>query len=187
MRKAFKNITNSIIGISILALVIGIIFILFPTVSLKTLGIVSAVFLIIHGIVLLSLEMRLTKIFVPFESMLSGVLSIILGIVLFAKPESASILVTIAIGTWIIVSSVNNIKVACFFRKIILGILDIILGLLVILNPFEASITLTLYLGAMIIVHSVYNIINMVLLKKNVKDKENYIKEKFSLLFPKKD
>ena len=196
MRKAFKNITNSIIGISILALVIGIIFILFPTVSLKTLGIVSAVFLIIHGIVLLSLEMRLTKIFVPFESMLSGVLSIILGIVLFAKPESASILVTIAIGTWIIVSSVNNIKVACFFRKIksfpstemiILGILDIILGLLVILNPFEASITLTLYLGAMIIVHSVYNIINMVLLKKNVKDKENYIKEKFSLLFQKKD
>ena len=97
---------------------------------------------------------------------------------------------------WIIVSSVNNIKVAYFFRNvkafpstlmIILGILDIILGWLVILNPFEASITLTLYLGIMLIVHSIFNIVDMIILKKNVKDKENYFKEKISKLIPKND
>ena len=140
--------------------------------------------------------MRFIKIYVPFESMLTGVLSIILGIVLFINPEIASILITIAIGMWIIVSSVNNIKVAYFFRNvkafpstlmIILGILDIILGCLVIFNPFEASITLTLYLGIMLIVHSIFNIVDMIILKKNVKDKENYFKEKISKLIPKND
>ena len=70
---------------------------------------------------------------------------------------------------------------------IILGILDIILGCLVILNPFEASIILTLYLGIMLIVHSIFNIVDMIILKKNVKDKENYFKEKISKLIPKND
>ena len=196
MKRAFQNITNSIIGVSVLSLIIGFILILYPSMSLKTLGIVSSIFLIVHGIILLSLEMRFIKIYVPFESMVTGVLSIILGIVLFINPEIASILITIAIGMWIIVSSVNNIKVAYFFRNvkafpstlmIILGILDIILGCLVILNPFEASITLTLYLGIMLIVHSIFNIVDMIILKKNVKDKENYFKEKISKLIPKND
>lgn len=97
---------------------------------------------------------------------------------------------------WIIVSSANNIKVAYFFRNVkafpstlmtILGILDIILGCLVILNPFEASIALTLYLGIILIVHSIFNIVDMIILKKNVKDKENYFKEKISKLIPKND
>ena len=55
------------------------------------------------------------------------------------------------------------------------------------LNPFEASITLTLYLGIMLIVHSIFNIVDMIILKKNVKDKENYFKEKISKLIPKND
>ena len=193
MRKAFQNITNSVICISILSIIIGIILILYPAMSLKTLGIVSSLFLIVHGIILLSLQMKLTKIYVPFESMLTAVVSIILGLVLLIHPESASILITIAIGMWMIISSINNIKVAYFFRNIktfpstlmiALGILDIVLGILVILNPFEASITLTLYLGTILIIYSIFNIIDMLVLKKNIKDKENYFKEKISKLIP---
>ncbi|MBQ8891637.1 MAG: DUF308 domain-containing protein [Bacilli bacterium] len=194
MKKTFQNITNSIICVSALALIIGLIIIFYPSISLKTFGIIGAIYLIIHGLILISLEMRITKIFVPFESMLTGVLSIVLGIVLLSKPDSASILIAVSLGMWIIVSSINSIKVACFFRKIkdfpstliiILSILDIVMGYLAILNPFEASITLALYLGVMLVVHSIFNIVDMIILKKNLKDKEKFIKEKISKLIPK--
>ena len=128
--------------------------------------------------------------------MLMGVLSIALGLVIISKPESAITLVAISFGVWIIVSSINNIKCAMFFRKIkdfpfveliVINILDIVLGLLVIFNPLEASVTLTLYLGFILFIHGGIMLIDMILLKKNVHDKEKSIKEKFEKLLPKFD
>lgn len=191
MQKALKRITNYGIVISILALIIGLVFIIFPNISIKTIGIISGIYLLTHGIVSIIIELKLPKIFIPYESMITGVLSVILGIVILSKPESAILLLTVAFGVWIIVSSINNIKTALFFSKIkefpstlmiILGIIDIILGILVVLNPFEASITITLYLGIMLITHAIFNIIEMIILKKNIHDKENLIKEKLSKL-----
>ena len=191
MQKALRRITNYGIVISILALIIGLVFIIFPNISIKTLGIISGIYLLTHGIVAIIIELKLPKIFIPYESMITGVLSVILGIVILSKPESAILLLTVAFGVWIIVSSINNIKTALFFSKIkefpstlmiILGIIDIILGILVVLNPFEASITITLYLGIMLITHAIFNIIDMIILKKNIHDKENLIKEKLSKL-----
>ena len=186
MKKIFNRITNTALLTSILAIIIGLVFIVYPDMTLETLGIVGAIYLIVNGIAMIVLELKLSKVYVPFESMINGVLSIILGIVLFAYPNSASILLTIAFGIWIIVSSINNIKIALFLRKIesfptalmiLFSILEIILGVLVIVNPFEASITLTLYLGIVLIVNSVFNIVDVLILKKNIKGKEKAIKE----------
>ena len=186
MKKAFNRITNITIAMSILAIIIGLVLIFYPAMSLRTLGIVGAVYLVLNGIMMIILEARLSKIYVPFESMMTSILSIVLGIVLFVYPGSASILLTIAFGVWMIVSSINSIKLALFLKRIkdfpsilmiILSVLEIILGILVIANPFEASITLTLYLGIMLIIHSIFNIIDVIVLKKNVKGKEKIIKE----------
>ena len=193
MKKAFQKITNSIIGISILLIIIALLLIIYPTISLQTLGIISAIYMIIHGILLISLEFSLGKIFIPFENMLMGVLSIVLGLAIISKPDSAIMLVTISFGVWIVISSINNIKCILFFRKIkkfpfiellIINILDIILGLLVIFNPFKASITLTYYLGIILLIHSIIMLIDMLPLKKNIRDKEKFIKEKFEKLLP---
>ncbi len=194
MKKAFDRITNSIIGLSILTLIIGFILIIFPTVTLETLGIVSGIYLIAHGIVLLMLEMKLIKIFVPFENVIIGFFSILLGFILLSKPESISFLLATILGIWMIVTSINSIKVALFFKNVkafpwlyvlIIGILDIMLGFLVIFNPFEAVTTLTVYLGIILIIHSILNILDMIILKKNVKEKEQHIKEMFQKFIPK--
>ena len=196
MKKAFGKITNSIMGVSILLIIIALLLIIYPGLSLKTLGLISAIYMIIHGILLISLEFGLIRIFVPFENMLMGVLSIVLGLVIIMRPESASILIAISFGVWIIVSSINNIKCALFFRKIdnfpyiellVINILDIILGLLVIFNPITASVTLTLYLGIILLIHSFIVLADMIILKKNVQDKEKSIKEKFEKILPKFD
>lgn len=46
-----------------------------------------------------------------------SILSIILGIFLLSKHDNAVVLLTIAFGLWMMVYSINNIKIALFFRK----------------------------------------------------------------------
>ena len=194
MKKAFDKITNGMIGASALAIIIGLVLIIYTDISLQTIGIMSSIYLIIHGIFLIVLDISLGKILLPFENMITGVLSLILGIILFTHPENAIILLTASFGIWIIVTSINHIKTALFFRyingfpymtMIILNILKIILGFIVMLNPIEASATIAMYLGIILIAYGILNITDMIILKKNVKDKENKIKEIFHKFFPK--
>lgn len=196
MKKAFQKITNSIIGVSLLLMMVAVFLIIYPDISLKTLGFICAIYMIVHGTLLIVLDLSISKIFIPFENMFHGVLSIVLGFVLLCRPENMAILLAISFGVWIIVSSINNIRCAMFFRKIksfpyiellVINILDIILGIVVIINPVSSSIALTLYLGIILFIHSLFMLLNMILLKKNVKDKENAIKEKIEKLIPKFD
>lgn len=185
MKAAFQKITGAVIGISVCAIILGLILIFYPSMSLKTLGVIGGIYLLAHGTVLLYLSFKLSKVFVPYETMFNGAFSILLGIVLLCKPDSVSVLIAIAFGMWIISSSVNNIKVAYFFREIeqfpsvlmiLIGVLDIILGCLVIINPFETSISLTVFIGIILCIHSIFNIINMIILRKNVTEKEKLLK-----------
>ena len=194
MKKAFDKITNGIIGVSIFAIVIGLVLVIYPGISLKTVGIMCSIYLIVHGVILILLDISLGKILIPFENMIIGVLSFILGIVLFTHPENAVILLTISFGVWIIVTSINYIKTALFFRyingfpymtMIILNVIEIVLGFIVMLNPIDASMTLAMYLGVILIAYAILNIIDMVIIKKNIKDKENKFKEVLHKFFPK--
>ena len=194
MKKAFDKITNGIIGVSIFAIVIGLVLVIYPGISLKTVGIMCSIYLIVHGVILILLDISLGKILIPFENMIIGVLSFILGIVLFTHPENAVILLTISFGVWIIVTSINYIKTALFFRyingfpymtMIILNVIEIVLGFIVMLNPIDASMTLAMYLGVILIAYAILNIIDMVIIKKNIRDKENKFKEILHKFFPK--
>ena len=178
MKEAFNNATNSIIISSILALIVGIIMIAFPDMSIKTIGIIAAIYVIIHGIALIVLDIKASQYYLPFDGLFSGIVSILVGILLLCRPAIVPVIFTIAIGVWMIISSVNYIKIALKLTKtdlpwlfiLILGILDLIAGIVMIFNPFEATISLALFAGIMIVIHSVINIVDMIIIKKDVKD-----------------
>ena len=56
MKKAFDKITNGIIGVSIFAIVIGLVLVIYPGISLKTVGIMCSIYLIVHGVILILLD-----------------------------------------------------------------------------------------------------------------------------------
>ena len=64
---------------------------------------------------------------------------------------------------------------------LLLGIIDIIAGMVVIFNPFEASISITVFAGIMIMVHSIITIIDMLVVKKDIKHFEKAIAEKLKI------
>ena len=193
MKKYFNKITNGVIGISILTLLFGLILIIFPETSIKTLGLISSIFLMIYGIFLIVLDVKFERLLAPFDCVLNGLLSILLGIFLLLRPDDVSVIITAILGIWIISSSINNIKTALFFRKIkdfptipliLLNILDIALGILVVLHPFDFVIIITGYIGIILCVHACFNIFDMIILKKSIRDKEKNIKDKINKILP---
>lgn len=193
MKKYFNKITNGVIGISLLTILLGLLLIIFPETSIKTLGLISSIFLIIYGIFLIMLDIKFERLLAPFDCLLNGLLSIILGIFLLLRPDDISVVITTVLGIWIISSSINNIKTALFFRKIkdfptipliFLNILDIALGILIALHPFDFIILITGYIGIILCVHACFNILDMIILKKSIRDKEKSIKDKINKILP---
>lgn len=178
MKELFKRTATSIILSSIAAFIIGLIMVVAPGISLQTIGVVAGIYIIIHGIVLIALALAANMAYVPFYGVMSGLLSIILGIILLAMPSILSTVFAIALGIWIILSSINIISIAITTRKeysnwgllLLLGIIDLICGVIILFNPFASSISIVVLGGIVIMVHSIINIVDMIVIKKNVKD-----------------
>lgn len=186
MKEKFNETTNYVIVLSILTFVVGLIMMFFPVESLATIGIIASIYFIAHGCVLIYLDFKADKYHIPVDGMFSGIISILMGFILLIYPIETQGLFTMVIGIWIILSSINLIKTASklsktklpWGRMLVLGILDLIIGIMVVFNPFASMISLTLFAGIMIMVHSIINIVDMIIIKKDVKTFSEEFKKK---------
>lgn len=177
MKELIKRTTFSMICSSIIAFILGLIMVIYPGISLKTIGIIVGIYMIIHGIVLVALDFNGKMYYMPFDGIISGILFILLGIVLIIMPGILTFALTLALGVWIIITSVSAIRMSIVVRKedpnwiliLLIGILDLIVGILILFNPFASAISLAMFVGITLMVHSVINIIDMIIIKKNVK------------------
>ena len=178
MKDLFKRITTSILITSIIAFIIGLVMAIVPNISLQVISIVIGVFVIAYGIVLIILNFTMHNIYIPFYGIMSGVLSIIIGIILLAMPHLLSTIFAIALGIWIILSSVNTISLAIAAKQeasnwylwLILGIIDLICGIIILFNPFASSISIVVLGGIIIMIHSIITIVDTIMIKKDIKD-----------------
>ena len=183
MKAIVKSITNSVIVLSILAVLLGIVLVAYPGISLVVLGIIVASYLIVLGVVLVIVDIKAWRYFIPFNGLLPGILSVILGVLLAKDPGSIAAYIGIVMGLWIIISSFGGIRFAAALRgtgapwvfMIIMNILDILIGGCILYSPVLSSVSLTMGIGIVLIVHSVINIINMIIVKKDVKDLEQIV------------
>ena len=156
--------TASNIIIGILAIIFGLLFTFNIDAVSFLLGFqfyIIGIIMILAGIIGLVSDTQISKI--------ASVLIIIMGIISFA--------LTLALGVWIILTSVSAIRMSILVRKedpnwiliLLLGIIDLIVGILILFNPFESAISVTILAGIVLMVHSVINIVDMIIIKKNVK------------------
>ena len=190
LKSIVKNFTNSVICLSILAILLGIVFVAYPGMSLVAIGFVVAAYLIVQGIALIILDIKAWRLYIPFEGMLKGIVSVVLGGLLAQHPESIATYIGIVLGVLIIVSAFSGIKVAFALRytgapwilMIVIDILDILLGCVVLYYPVLSSVSLTMTLGIVLVAHAVFNIAYMLVVKKNAKDVEKLIVEKLNMI-----
>ncbi len=188
MKNIFKNFTASVIWLSIMAILLGILMVAFPGAALIASGVTFAAYLIVHGLTLIILDIKAWSLYIPYDGMLRGILCVLLGILIVAFPETLAINIGVLVGMWIIISAIDGIRLASVLRgtdapwvlMIIIDIIDVILGVLMLFSPVITALSTTVGLGIVLIVHSVISLVDMINLKKNVKETEKLIKEKIA-------
>ena len=185
MKKALKSISTYVIVVSLLALVLGILFVVYPYESLAVLDIILGVFLVIQGIVMIILGIRSLVKHIPFEGIIPGILSLILGVLFLENIGTWAAILGIALGIWLIVHCVSGIRMATTMRGtgapwvllVILNVIGIIAGACVIFVPIDFSGAYTWVLGIVFIVNAIINIIDMIIVKKFVKVADDEMEE----------
>ena len=191
MLKKFNQIINEAIGISIIFLLLGIIFLIYPNISITVIAYLIAFILIGSGIYLIGLEITNSTIFFPMDTFFNGIISVILGTIILIYPNIFQIIIPIMLGTYFIIDSIFKLKIVTLLRRIdntswiftlLLTILSIICGIILIINPIDSSIAITLFTGITLIIYSIAGIVDMILFKKNINDLVKEFKKNIKII-----
>lgn len=174
MVKTFKKYINLAMITCVLFSILGIIILLYPNSSMQFFSYTIAGTLIVTGLYLI---IDKSVSFFASSFFIIGLLSILLGIIIFIYPESLAITVPIMVGICMIINSFYNIKISLVLKEInypywiltiLMSILGVICGIIMIVNTKLGAIVLTTYLGIILIAYSISIFIDLIVFKKNV-------------------
>ena len=180
IEKYIKNYLWKNIFVSMLFLVLGILLVFSPSMSSIIIAYVIAMILIANGIASL---LYISPKMMFFDSTLTGIISLILGIVILISPDVFTIIIPILLGIWFIIVGIikyrlsiilNEIGIKGWGATVATAILIIFSGIFLILCPRIGNISLVVALGTLLIIYSLSNIADFFILKKKVKDLAKY-------------
>ena len=188
MKNTVKNTITTIVCFSILGILLGIGLIIRPDLSIKTIGVLVGCMLILFGASLVYLDIKALEYYLPFEGLLPGILNIILGVMLLRNPADFGPWLSFVVGTWVIISSINDIRLAYNLRYldipwillIVINIVNILAGVYMFYNPVLSSISLITVVGIVMIVNSIIRLIDMFTLRSQIREIERYVKSRFN-------
>lgn len=179
MLKILKRELNVSVITSIVYVILGIVIVSNPETTINIVGTVIAALAILYGVIISIISIANIK---EESSLVFGVILVVLGIALLIYPSSLSILISLGIGIWYITSSVTRIKYTVLFKDIpeinwkfllVGAIITLVIGITFIFAPLASAVALTAFSGIMMIIYSIIDIIEVILIKKNMKEIEN--------------
>src|SRR5829696_2433769 len=145
----------------ILAIVLGLVAIIWPDVTLTVLVVLLGVYAFITGI----FTVLVGAVWPPgwglrWPMVLQGVLGILVGVLVFIRPETAELVLLYLIAAWTIVSGVLQIAGAVRLRRVIPdewglilgGVASVIFGALLAIWPKEGLVALVWIFGVFAVV-----------------------------------
>ena len=111
--------------------------------------------------------------------LISGIFSILCGLMLLINEDLLMILIPVFIGVWMIINGINKIQVSFEIKDLgekswiitfIYSILIIVLGGYFIVNPISGATTVTSFIGIVLCIYAVLDIIDCVIIKVKVKN-----------------
>lgn len=111
--------------------------------------------------------------------LISGIFSIVCGLMLLINENLLMILIPVFIGVWMIINGINKIQVSFEIKDLgekswvitfIYSILIMVLGGYFIVNPISGATTVTSFIGIILCIYAVLDIIDCVIIKVKVKN-----------------
>ena len=110
--------------------------------------------------------------------LISGIFSIVCGLMLLINEDLLMILIPVFIGVWMIINGINKIQVSFEIKDLgekswiitfIYSILIIVLGGYFIVNPISGATTVTSFIGIILCIYAVLDIFDCIIIKVKVK------------------
>lgn len=111
--------------------------------------------------------------------LISGIFSIVCGLMLLINEDLLMILIPVFIGVWMIINGINKIQVSFEIKDLgekswvitfIYSVLIMVLGGYFIVNPISGATTVTSFIGIILCIYAVLDIIDCVIIKVKVKN-----------------
>lgn len=175
MQKTIKTFLNASIFGSVVAIVLGILFLIFPVESLDVIRWIIAIIALIAGASIIISELASRRAMPVFGITAIGAILIVIGLIFATRPAAINVF-TIIIGAWFIVSAIGSMRydaalsggAAAF--SILMSLIALVVGILLIVNPWGGSVSMMVLLGASLLVFGISSAINIFVLKGNLKD-----------------
>jgi uncharacterized membrane protein HdeD (DUF308 family) len=140
----------------VVALIFGVLTIFRPGVTLAALILLFGAYAIVNGIFTVVVAIAHHRGEPHWVSLLvSGVLSVALGIVAFVMPRLTALSLLYIIAAWAIVTGVSEVATAIRLRRVITGewllviagVLSVLFGVFLVLFPGAGALAVTLWIG----------------------------------------
>ena len=176
--RLFSKIMWMDIALSICLTLVGLIFLVYPDVSVTLIGIIFGLLITILGGVLIYTYLKRREIPLFRFNLIYGILGVILGILTIISPFTFTQVITIFIGIWILYMAIIKIDFAIRLKLLeerswlfllMSALLEIFMSILIFINPFS-NLIITEIAGAYSVLCGILNCTDAVLTKNRAID-----------------
>lgn len=181
-----KKIYNISLISSILLFVFGLLMAINSEAFLKTMTIILGVILIIIGVFPIFEYFRTKGSLGAGIGLISGIFSVVCGLMFLFNEDMLMILVPVFIGVWMIINGINKIQLALQLRDdnentwiitFIYSIIIVILGGFFVIKPVSGANIVATTVGIILCIYAIFDIVDCVLIKIKVKKFVDEVKE----------
>lgn len=183
IQKKINIFINTSIFVSLAFGVLGAMFLIMPSLSLDLVRWAIAIGALATGAYLVLSDLGRRRATPYFSTSFAGIVLLILGLVFAMHPGVMNVF-PIVLGSIFIVHAFSSGRLTLALRgtpagtyAMITSILSIICGVLLITNPWGGNISMMIFAGIMMIVYAISTIVDMCVLKKNIKGLAKQLKK----------
>lgn len=163
----------------ILMVIFGLVSILMPELAIAVLAIYFAITIMLGGLILSIFTLKHRASLPNWKARLTeGLLSVVLGMVILIKPQSAAAFLVYVMGLWAFFIGV--VFIVSYFRRktpdlvgafnLIAGVVSVVLGLIIVFNPFESTRFLVILIGIYALAFGIFTMVYSSKILKHDKD-----------------
>lgn len=176
--RLFSKIMWMDIALSICLTLVGLIFLVYPDVSVTVIGVIFGLLITVLGGVLIYTYLKRREIPLFRFNLIYGILGVILGILTIISPFTFTQVITIFIGIWILYIAIIKIDFAIRLKLLeerswlfllMSALLEIFMSILIFINPFS-NLIITEIAGAYFVLCGILNCTDAVLTKNRAID-----------------
>lgn len=182
MKNKIKGYINASIFTAAAFVLLGIIFIIWPGLSLDVIRWIISIAALAIGAYFIASDLSKNRAFAVFNESMLGTLLVIVGVVFAVNPGVMAIF-PVVLGAWYVVSAVSACRVTANLKgtpaytpSLLMSILSMIAGIVLIINPWAGSEMMMMFVGIVMVIYALSSLVDMIMLKKNLNTVEKKVK-----------